>query len=245
MKNFLLFCLLCVALTPARADDTVSHEAWTKLLRAHVKDDGMVDYQGFKKDVEPLNAYLETLSKNPPTSNWSAQTKMAYWINVYNAFTVKLIVDNYPVESIRDLHPKPYIPGIRTVWHNKFFKIGGQEMSLDEVEHSILRKQFDEPRIHFAINCASYSCPPLRREAYVADRLDAQLTEQAKRFLADRRYNEITRTSVEASSIFNWFNKDFTKDRSLVEYLNQYAPVQIQPDAKVKYKKYDWRLNDA
>ena len=146
-----------------------AHTQWDLLLKKHVDARGMVDYEGFIRDKEQLEQYLKKLSNTPPDpETWSEAEQLAYWINAYNAFTVKLIADNYPVESIEDLHPTINIPMLNTVWHKKFFKIGGRESSLDEIEHKILRKQFNEPRIHFAINCASYSCPPLRGEAYTA-----------------------------------------------------------------------------
>ena len=146
-----------------------SHQLWNELLKANVKLDGQVDYKGFIREKPKLEKYLKLLSENAPDrKTWSKNEQLAYWINVYNAFTVKLIVDFYPTKSIRDLGPRIKIPLIKDVWHYKFFKIAGVEMSLDEVEHSILRKEFEEPRIHFAINCASVSCPPLLNEAFVA-----------------------------------------------------------------------------
>jgi hypothetical protein len=130
------------------------------------------------------------------------------------------------------------------VWHKKFFRIGGKEMSLDEIEHKILRKEFNEPRIHFAINCASVSCPPLRNEAYVAHKLNKQLDEQGRTFVNNPKYNKITPERVEVSQIFNWFKGDFTKEGSLIDYLNRYAKVKIKPEAKVGHMKYNWNLNE-
>lgn len=223
-----------------------SHQLWTELLKKHVSDDGNVNYQGFIQDKAKLKRYLDTLSQNPPDTNtWSNAEQLAYWVNAYNAFTVKLIVDNYPLESITELHPWPYIPGVRTVWHRKFFRIGGRKTSLDEIEHQILRKQFNEPRIHFAINCASKSCPPLRAEAYEADELEKQLTEQARSFINNPKYNQIEAERAEVSKIFSWFSGDFTKQGSLREYLSKYSNnVQLKADADIKYKAYDWDLNE-
>ena len=153
-----------------------SHQLWNELLKAYVKPNGQVDYKGFIREKPKLERYLKLLSENAPDrSKWSKNEQLAYWINVYNAYTVKLIVDYYPTKSIRDLGPRIKIPLIKDVWHYKFFKIAGVDMSLDEVEHSILRKEFEEPRIHFAINCASVSCPPLLNEAFVASNLENQL----------------------------------------------------------------------
>lgn len=220
-----------------------SHGSWTNLLQQHVSAEGWVDYAGFKASQTQLDAYLAILSSATPSGDWSEQEKLAYWINAYNAFTVKVIVDNYPLESIRDLHPKPYIPLLNTVWHRKFFNLNGRPTNLDEIEHKILRKQFDEPRIHFAINCASVSCPVLRNEAYTAEKLEAQLTDQAKKFLSSEIRNTISQDKIQISRIFQWFKGDFTQKGSLIDFLNQYSPVEISEDAKISHLDYDWGLN--
>ena len=179
----------------------------------------------------------------PDPRTWSEAEQLAYWINAYNAFTVKLIADNYPVESIEDLHPTLNIPLLNTVWHKKFFKIGGRASSLDEIEHKILRKKFNEPRIHFAINCASYSCPPLRNEAYTAGELNKQLDEQAKAFINNPAHNKLSPEKASLSKIFSWFKGDFTKDGSLTDYINRYANTKLKPNAEISHLEYDWRLN--
>lgn len=222
-----------------------SHQAFDELLKKHVSKDGIVNYKGFIQDKSKLDKYLDLLSNNAPDrSKWSKEEQLAYWINAYNAFTVKLIVDNYPVKSIQDLHPTVKIPLVNTVWHIKFFKIGGKEASLDEIEHKILRKEFEEPRIHFAINCASFSCPPLLNEAFFPEKIDQQLDKVARTFINDTKRNKITADKVEISSIFSWFKGDFTKNGSLIDYLNQYSTIKIKPNAKVSYLDYDWSLNE-
>lgn len=219
------------------------HADWDQLLKAHVRD-GLVDYKGFVKDKDRLHAYCELLCKNAPSDKASKDSKLAYFINVYNAQTVKLIVDNYPVGSIRDLHPAIKIPGVNSVWHITKFMVGSTEMSLNDVEHEVLRKM-DEPRIHFAINCASMSCPPLRNEAYTAEKINTQLTDQAKTFINTSRYNKITKDRVEISKIFSWFEGDFKKNGTLIQFLNKYSTIQIAADAKVDHLDYDWSLNDV
>lgn len=222
-----------------------SHQIWDQLVKTHVKSNGMVDYKGFIKDKAKLEQYLKLISENAPDrKTWSKNQQLAYWINAYNAFTVKLIVDNYPTQSIRDLGPKLKIPLIKDVWHYKFFKIGGVESSLDEIEHSIIRKEFDEPRIHFAINCASVSCPPLLNEAFVPEKLDSQLQKVAVAFINDPTRNKITPDAVQISSIFLWFKGDFTQKGSLVDFLNQYSKVKIKSNAKVSHLDYNWNLNE-
>ena len=221
-----------------------SHELWDALLKKHVNADGRVDYQGFVEDKDELVQYLNALSSSAPDTSWSEQEQLAYWINAYNAFTVKLIVDNYPVESIKDLGPAISIPTIHTVWHKKFFTIGGKDTSLDEIEHDILRKQFNEPRIHFAINCASISCPVLRAEAYTAHKLEEQLENQAVVFINDPARNIIKADKAQLSRIFKWFKGDFEKNQTLIEFINRYAVKPLHVDATLEFLSYDWSLNE-
>ncbi len=219
-----------------------SHDQWSVLLQKYVDEEGFVDYASFRQDSSKLIQYLSQLSNNPPGSNWSDEEQIAFWINAYNAFTVKLILDYYPLESIKDI--KDGIAFVNSVWDIKFFSIGGKEMDLNNIEHGILRKKFDEPRIHFAINCASMSCPKLLNEAYIADQLDRQLTSVAEAFLANDKKNEISEDQVVISKIFSWFSKDFKKDGSLIDFLNKYAPVEISDEARISYMDYDWGLNE-
>lgn len=240
------FTLSCQGSTLGMAGTTPpSHQLWDQLVKVHVKPNGMVDYKGFIRDKAKLESYLKLLSANAPDrKTWSKNQQLAYWINAYNAFTVKLIVDHYPVKSIRDLGPELKIPMIKDVWHYKFFKIGGVESSLDEIEHSILRKEFDEPRIHFAINCASISCPPLLNEAFVSERIEAQLTKVATTFINDPSRNKITADQAQISSIFSWFKGDFTKKGTLIDFLNTYSKVKLKPSAKISHLDYNWNLNE-
>ncbi|OOG73150.1 DUF547 domain-containing protein [Algoriphagus sp. A40] len=241
-----VFFLSCQSSTLGMAGTTPpSHLIWDQLVKTHVKPNGMVDYKGFIREKPKLEQYLKLLSDNAPDrKTWSKNEQLAYWINAYNAFTVKLIVDNYPVKSIRDLGPELKIPLIKDVWHYKFFKIGGVESSLDEIEHSILRKEFDEPRIHFAINCASVSCPPLLNEAFFPEKLEAQLMKVTTAFINDPSRNKITPDQAQLSSIFSWFKGDFTKNGTLIEFLNRYAKVKLKSDAKISHLDYNWNLNE-
>ncbi|UJP64776.1 DUF547 domain-containing protein [Mongoliitalea daihaiensis] len=222
-----------------------SHEIWDKLLQTHVSVDGKVNYQGFIQDKNKLQVYLDNLSQHAPDrKTWTQNEQLAYWINAYNAFTVKLIIDHYPLKSIQDLQPKLNIPLVNTVWNLEFFEIGGKKASLDEIEHKILRKEFDEPRIHFAINCASFSCPKLLNEAFMPAKLEKQLQATAVDFINDPKRNKISANAVEISQIFSWFKGDFTKNGSIIDYLNQYSAIKINPKAKVSHLSYDWSLNE-
>jgi hypothetical protein len=219
------------------------HAAWTALLQKHVDAKGHVRYKGLKQDAASLDAYLKLLSDCPPAKNWTKEERLAYWINAYNAFTVKLIIDHYPVKSIKDIGPRLAIPLVNSVWDAKFFKIGGVEMSLNQIEHDILRKEFDEPRIHFAIVCASFSCPRLLNAAFVPKTLEQQLQAQTVDFINDPVRNRIATDKLQLSSIFNWFKGDFTKNGTLVQFVARYAKVKVSDRAKVTYLDYDWSLN--
>lgn len=242
-----LFCASSCGIKITGKGPVVSHEKWTALLNKHVKADGLVDYKGFINDKAELQAYLDIISKDAPAKSWAENDKIAYWLNAYNAFTVKLIVDNYPVKSIKDLGPANQIIFVNTPWDKKFFKIGGRTMTLNNIEHRILRNQFTEPRIHFALNCASMSCPRLRSEAYEGSILDRQLTEQAIGFLSDSTRNQPNADNPKLSSIFNWYGGDMKKwsKLSLIQYINKYSPVQINENANIDYLKYDWNLNES
>lgn len=222
----------------------VSHSLWNDLLQKHVRADGFVHYKGFIQDSTRLNEYLALLSSTHPNKSWSREEQMAYWINVYNAFTVQLIVDYYPVESIKDI--KRGIPFVSTVWDIKFIQLQGQTYDLNQIEHGILRPHFRDARIHAAINCASYSCPVLRNEAFTAERLDSQLDDAMRRFVNDPLRNRVSAGKGELSSIFSWFSGDFKKDAGNIrDFVNRYAVEKLGKDAPVSYLDYDWSLNDA
>ncbi len=225
------------------ACEVPNHESWSRLLQRHVSTAGFVSYSGFRTDSVALNAYLSSLSKCLPSATWSRKERLAYWINAYNAFTIKLIIDHYPVKSIKDIGSKLVVPFVNSVWDAKFFSIGGVQMSLNQIEHSILRKQFDEPRIHFAIVCASISCPSLMNSAYTASDLEGQLQRQALAFIQDSTKNRVSLNRLELSSIFKWFKSDFTKHGSLKQFVAKYAVEPIAPRAKVDFLEYNWELN--
>lgn len=210
-----------------------SHRQWDDLLRRYVGATGKVDYAGFQKDKAALQQYLDLLAANPVADNWSRQEKMAYWINAYNAFTVKLIVDNYPVNSIRDLDKG-------NPWDVARIRLGTRTYSLNGIENDILRPQFQDARIHFAINCAARSCPPLLNRAFTAERLDQQLDQQARQFINNAAFNQLSANKANVSKIFEWYAKDFG---NLVDFLNRYADTKLPKDAAISYVEYDWALN--
>lgn len=204
----------------------------------------MVSYTGFQQDRKILKAYLSKLEANPPDpEKWTREERLAYWINLYNAFTIDLVLEHYPVSSIKDIGSKIQIPFVNSPWDINLINIKGEKFDLNNIEHNIIREEFQEPRIHFALVCAAISCPKLRQEAYTAEKLDTQLSEQARTFLADPSKNKISRNEVVISNLFSWYKGDFTKNGGLIEFLNQYAPEKIAPDAEVNFMDYNWSLN--
>lgn len=218
----------------SRLSQSPEHTIWDNLLQKYVDAKGNVDYQNFKKDIAVLEDYLEYLSGAAPPENSDINERLAYYINLYNAATVKLILDNYPVRSIKD---------IGSPWDKKWVKVGNKTLSLGYIEHKILRKM-NEPRIHFAINCASFSCPKLLNKAFVASRMHSQLEEATKDFINDKTRNIITRDHLQLSNIFKWYKKDFTITMPLAEYINAYTIESIEGDAKIQFLKYNWNLNE-
>ena len=223
----------------------ISHERFNLLLRKHVTTDGKVNYKGFIKDSLQLNEYLLSLSKNPPTDSWPKNEIMAFWINAYNAWTIKLIINYYPLESIKDIGGKIQVPFVSSPWDIKFISIGKERLDLNTIEHIKLRKQFKDPRIHMALVCASKSCPPLWNQAFNHKQLDNQLTERTRLFLNDAERNSITPEKAQISAIFNWYEMDFKyKGESVRSFINTYANIKLLPSAKITYKDYDWSLNE-
>lgn len=240
------------------------HGAWTALLKKHVVllrggQASQVRYAGFAGDRGALKAYLDNLSAVPAATfdGWSKPQQMAFLINAYNAFTVELILTRHPkLESIKDLGSLFSSP-----WKPKWISLLGDKLSLDDIEHARLRARgrYDDPRIHFAVNCASVGCPMLREEAFVAERLDAQLEQQAQRFLSDRTRNRLAGDKLEVSKIFDWYGEDFRLGHkgigSLQAFLARHAErlADAAPDherirsmkLEVGFLDYDWKLNDA
>ena len=239
------------------------HTDWDAILKQHGKGD-RVDYAALKADRAPLDGYLDRVAKlqADTLAKLSRPDQMAFWINAYNALTLRTIVDHYPIAAsgLSALRfPKSSIRQLDDPWGSKH-TIAGAQRSLDDVEHKILRAEWKDARIHAAVNCASVGCPPLRLEAFTADKLEAQLDEQMKKFVADPLRNKVdpVKKKVELSSIFDWFGEDFgTKaggkegERALLAWLEKYGKPEwkqflasFDPD-DIDFLDYDWTLNDV
>ena len=226
----------------------VDHSRWDGLLRKNVSDDGQVNYQGFRSDAKELDAYLRYLSKIP-IKRYEAKEQLAYWINAYNAFTVDMVVRYYPVRSIKDIRNGrslvAKLAGSSQVWIEKLrYSFNGEELSLYNIENTKLLKGLFDPRIHFVINCASYSCPRLWNRAFTAQNADKAMEVMATEFINDPAKNKISADNLQLSQIFEWYSNDFTKAGSLIEYLNKYSNIKINAGAKLNFIDYNWSLNE-
>ncbi|MDC3132907.1 DUF547 domain-containing protein [Flavobacteriaceae bacterium] len=208
------------------------HFRWQQQLEAFVSADGNVDYKGWKNQEQELEAYIGTLEQFTPAAYWSKEEILAYWINAYNALTVQLILKNYPLKSIRD---------IKDPWDTPCFFLSDKKYSLGNIEHDILRKM-DEPRIHFAINCASTSCPKLQREAFMPRKMEVQLENATKAFVMDQSKNKISKEELKLSRIFLWFGKDFGSKAARLTFISRYSGVDLK-NPTIEYLSYDWSLN--
>ncbi|MBT5903101.1 MAG: DUF547 domain-containing protein [Opitutaceae bacterium] len=254
IRSFGVVLLLLGAGQVAKSDGA-DHQIFSSVLQEFVKD-GLVNYAALRNEKR-LDQYLDQLDRTYPAQYATEAERLALWINAYNAYTLKLVADDYPIKSIHDLGTGGRIIGWllnRSPWDIRFAKVGGEAYTLNEIEHEILRVRFDEPRIHFAIVCAAVSCPPLRAEAYFPDRLDEQLEEQARQFIADVRSNRFDLNSqrAEVSPIFSWFDEDFGEnDAEILDYIAKLAPAEVSKsilenprDWSLGYSHYDWSLND-
>jgi hypothetical protein len=258
MMRILLLAMLVVTAHAFAQDFDHSHKAWDALLRKHVvllpgRNASQMDYAGMARDRAALKAYLGSLSRvsGAQFNGWSRSQRMAFLINAYNAFTVEKVLTRYP--DIRSIWDFGKIFG--NPFKDEFFTLLGRRSSLDGIEHDTLRKPgaYDEPRVHYAVNCASIGCPMLREEAYAAERLESQLEEQAVRFLSDRSRNRVNAQGrLEVSRIFDWFKEDFgERERYFARYARllsddpAHRKLVAEGRAPLSHLEYDWTLNDA
>jgi hypothetical protein len=219
---------------PPGKKPALSHEIWDQLLGKYVSSAGKVNYSGLKGEGFQLAQYLEILQQNPPAPGWSQNKKLAYYLNLYNAATVDLILRHYPIGSIME---------IDNAWKKEIVRSGNATFSLDHLENGIIRPEFNDPRIHFAANCGAISCPKLRNEAYQEDILQRQLEDQSRAFIGNPDRNVLTPKKLELSRIFEWYSADFTKNGTLIDFIRRYYNGEISEKASVSYLEYDWSLN--
>jgi len=244
-----LTSLFLAGVPTCRVDDVksdsqpITHELFDADLKKYVDAEGWVNYEAWVQDTAQLKQYLSLLeSHHPNEENWSPDERLAYWINAYNAYTAELILDNWPVKSIKDI--KDGTGFINSVWDIKFIEIEGHTYDLNNIEHGIIRPKFEDQRIHAAVNCASVSCPKLRNEAFTAERIDEQLDEQVRSWFASSRNDLSNPQSPKLSSIFKWYAPDFKWNKgSVEEFVEQYSGVDIPNGTEFSYLDYDWGIN--
>jgi len=250
--SFFIFLILVIRMMPmfgqTPGDSSALknlHQPFDEILKRYVIGTRF-DYDGLVKsreDVRKLDAYINTLEKIDPDS-LSRNHSLAYWINMYNAAIIRLVVTNYPVESIKDIKAWWVLPP----WLQNVVKVSGKNLNLYEIENDILRPQFKDARIHFAINCASIGCPPLWNHAYTGDNIDQQLDEAAARVINDSRWVEITPAEILLTKIFEWYDKDFKSHAgSIRDFLRRYLPKEqaalLEANQPLVFFDYNWNLN--
>jgi hypothetical protein len=249
------------ALSPTADLDLTAY----RQLLAHVVRGDRVDYRTIVRDRRTLDHIVEALAGVPAATEkgWHARDRMAFWINAYNVFTLRAIVDHYPIRgSLFSLAPRNSIRQIDGVWTTLNWRAAGRDVTLDEIEHGILRPEFGDARVHMAVNCASKSCPPLRAAPYAGADLDTQLDEAARRYLASPAGTRVAGGRLLVSKIFEWYGDDFVKqyaamhpgagraaERAIRGFVERYGPPEAAAASKaelaIRFLDYDWSLNDA
>lgn len=239
MNKLLGFLFFSAIFLGVHADSLTEdlHANWEKLLQKHVSASGVVNYNGFKASEKQLDDYLAFIESHAPEVSWSKNKTMAYWINAYNAYTIKLILKNMPLKSIMEINQGK-------AWDLNFIPHGSQKISLNHIEHKILREKYKDPRIHFAVNCASFSCPKLSNKAFTESNLNAQLDALSRSFINNSKKNIISKSSVKISQLFNWYKGDFSDGNSVIPFINKYSTTKVDSDAKVDFLEYNWSLNN-
>ena len=265
----LFFLFISLEMGAREADEKFSYEKYYKLLKTYVDEKGKVNYRELKENKKEMQVFLDKLEKLEPENyqTWSDEEKISLWINAYNALTLKAILDHYPLKesSFRTRkYPRNSIRQISGVWDKIKFPVMGKKITLDHIEHKILRKEFKEARIHMALVCAARGCPPLRQEPYKAEMLNDQFDDQTRRFLSEQNNFLIDKKQrlVYLSSLFKWYGKDFIGSyeptigfkrhkrhvRAALHFISLYLQEEDrkfleEASYSIKYLNYDWTLN--
>ena len=227
------------------SDDELSHELFDQVLQKYVDSQGRVNYAGLKNDLGTLESYLDLLAVNAPSDRATFQTGLAFWINAYNALTIKGVLDHYPTTSVRK------IKLFGGFFSRIKFQVGGRSYALDNIEHDIIRSEFGDPRIHFALVCASLGCPILENRAFVPETLEERLDNATANFINNPEKVRLDRENgvLHLSQIFEWYAEDFedTHD-SVINFISEYLPEAdtaflARAEIQIQYLQYDWRLN--
>lgn len=237
MKKILFLLFVAILSLQTSAQTAIFND----LLQEFVSKEGLVNYKDFND--KKLSLYLDSLVKTTPNKTWSENKQKAFWINVYNAYTIHLIIQEKQSKNIKNSILDIKI-NEKSAWKIPFVKVGYQTYTLDQIEHEILRKKYPDPRIHVGVNCASISCPKLSNIAFTEENIDVELEKLMIAFINDSTKNKISKNKIEISKIFTWFEEDFTKKGSIIDFLNQYSEPKISRNTKTRYLAYDWNLNE-
>ncbi len=262
-KRVFMLCLLSLALgsvlflyhfrvevdlrTQQPAEGTVfSHNLFEQVLQEHVDENGQINYTKLKANPEKLEAYLDLLAVTKPTEEWSYNAQLAFWINAYNAIVIKGVIDHYPTTSVRR------VKLFRGFFYRLKFQVAGKTYTPNQIEHGILREEFPDPRVHFALVCASSSCPPIGKRAFSAETIEERLETLTFNFIQNPEHVRIDRAKrrIYLSKIFKWYEDDFMEGYDgVVDFLADYLPTEDvefleTQDVKFEYVDYDWTLND-
>ena len=250
-KIIKVLCLISLLSSNAWSFDH-NHSLFKNVLSTYLSRDGLetfVNYKKLKNDSEDLDKYISALKgvTKSQYNTWSEEEKLAVLINGYNAWTIKLILEHYPVSSIKKIGSF-----FKSPWDIKFINWLGEEVSLDHIEHEVIRKDFKEPRIHFALVCAALGCPPLQEEPYQASKLSEQLKKASSEFLNDQNENRYKVkddvVELKVSSIFKWYGKDFGSEKELINFLVNEMGIKDKIKTRkveISHLDYDWGLNDV
>lgn len=271
MKTTLFLAWLLFFVFSTDASESVDYVPYAQVLKAYVNETGKVDYRKLKENRALLDSFLTEIAGMKRTASyetWDEQERIAFWINLYNAWTLRAIIDHYPIQPTfpaRLTFPRHSIRQIKGVWDKLRFGVMGETKTLDEIEHEILRKEFKEPRIHMALVCAALGCPPLRNEPYTGEKLNLQLNDQTRRFLdnPNKFWIDKKHKVVRLSPIFKWFGNDFvaryktdsfsanigTKEKAVLNFISGYLNETDRSflkkgDYTIRYLEYDWSLNE-
>jgi len=236
MKKLITLTVLFISISSISQTEI---EIYNILLKNHVSDQGKIDYKGLEKNKKLLDIYLEYLVKTVPSNKWSTDKARAFWLNAYNAYTLKLIIDNYPLKKITDIKKDG-----KNAWQLPIANIGRYNYTLDHIEHKVLRKWHYDARLHAGLNACATSGPRFPNFAFTEKNIDEKLEVLMKDFINDSSKNKISTEKLELSKVFEWYTKDFTQKGSLINYINKYAKTKANNDAQISYLEYDWTLND-
>lgn len=231
--------LICFLLFISTQQIQAQTDVFDALLKTYVDTKGNIDYKGLRKNRALLDIYLNHLESTIPGKKWSSKKAKAFWMNAYNAYTIKLILDSYPLTNITIIKRQG-----KNAWKLPIAKVGNKTYTLDYIEHKILRRWHDDPRVHVGLNAASKSGPCFPNFAFNEKNIDTKLEGLMKKFINDPTKNKISLNKVEVSKIFEWYQEDFTSRNSLVDYINKYSKVKANDGAEIVYLTYDWTLND-